>query len=163
MSGPLWMTIVFVFTLAIGIPIPFSAGLATAVGLWIADIPLTLLAQSAYNAFEPFPLTTIPLFTLAGLLMGKGGMSEQLIKISQKVVGSYKGGIGLVTVFACMLFSALSGSGPATSAAIGSITIPSMLDEKYHPRFAGAISAAAGAIGVAAVGKNQKFGQETVA
>lgn len=147
MNGPLWMAAVFVVTIAIGVPIPFAAGIATVAGLWIADIPLTLLAQSAYNAFEPFPLTTIPLFVLAGQLMEKGGMSEHLINIAQKLVGAYKGGIGLVTVVACMFFAALSGSGPATTAAIGSITIPTMLKEAYRPRFAGAVAAAAGAMG----------------
>lgn len=147
MIGIVWMSVVFLATMAIGVPIPFAAGMAVAVGLLLADIPLTLMAQSAYTAFEPFPLTTIPLFVLAGQLMEKGGMSERLIEISQRLVGAYKGGLGLVTVVACMLFSALSGSSPATTAAIGSITIPAMLKEKYKPRFAGAVAAAAGALG----------------
>lgn len=147
MNGPLWMAVVFLGTMAIGVPIPFAAGISTIIGLLIIDIPMTLLAQAAYNAFESFPLTTIPLFTLAGALMEKGGMSEHLINIARKLVGAYKGGLGLVTVVACMLFAALSGSGPATTAAIGSITIPSMLDEGYKPRFAGAVAAASGALG----------------
>ena len=147
MTGPLWMAVIFLVTMAIGVPIPFAAGVATLVGLFIIDIPMTLLAQSAYNAFEPFPLTTIPLFTLAGALMERGGMSDHLIEISRKLVGSYKGGLGMVTVVACMFFAALSGSGPATTAAIGAITIPAMLDEKYKPRFAGAVAASAGALG----------------
>ena len=141
------MALVFVATIAIGVPIPFAAGIATVAGILIADIPLTLLAQSAWTAFEPFPLVTIPLFVLAGQLMEKGGMSEKLIEIAHRLVGAYKGGLGLVTVVACMFFAALSGSGPATTAAIGSITIPAMLKEGYRPRFAGAVSAAAGALG----------------
>ena len=141
------MALVFVGTIAIGVPIPFAAGIATVAGILIADIPLTLLAQSAWTAFEPFPLVTIPLFVLAGQLMEKGGMSEKLIEIARRLVGAYKGGLGLVTVVACMFFAALSGSGPATTAAIGSITIPAMLKEGYRPRFAGAVSAAAGALG----------------
>ncbi len=147
MNGPIAMAVVFVFTMAIGVPIPFAAGIATIVGILIADIPLTLMAQSAWTAFEPFPLVTIPLFVLAGQFMEQGGMSEKLIAIAQRLVGAYKGGVGLVTVVACMFFAALSGSGPATTAAIGSITIPTMLKEKYKPRFAGAIAAAAGALG----------------
>jgi C4-dicarboxylate transporter, DctM subunit len=126
MNGPIMMALVFVFTMLIGVPIPFAAGLATVAGILIADIPLTLLAQSAYTAFEAFPLTTIPMFVLAGALMEKGGMSEHLISIARRLVGAYKGGIGLVTVVSCMFFAALSGSGPATTAAIGSITIPAM-------------------------------------
>ena len=147
MNGPMAMVLVFVFTMAIGVPIPFAAGMATIAGIIIADIPLALMAQSAWTAFEPFPLVTIPMFVLAGQLMEHGGMSERLIAIAQRLVGAYKGGLGLVTVVSCMFFAALSGSGPATTAAIGSITIPAMLDEKYKPRFAGAIAAASGALG----------------
>ena len=147
MNGAIWMSAVFILAMAVGVPIPFAAGMAVAIGLLLADIPLALMAQSAYTAFEPFPLTTIPLFILAGQFMEKGGMSIRLIEISQRLVGAYKGGIGLVTVVSCMFFSALSGSSPATTAAIGSITIPAMLKEKYKPRFAGAVAAAAGALG----------------
>ena len=147
MNGPMAMALVFLFTMAIGVPIPFAAGMATIAGIIIADIPLALMAQSAWTAFEPFPLVTIPMFVLAGQLMEHGGMSERLIAIAQRLVGAYKGGIGLVTVVSCMFFAALSGSGPATTAAIGSITIPAMLKEKYKPRFAGAIAAASGALG----------------
>jgi tripartite ATP-independent transporter DctM subunit len=147
MNGPMVMALLFVFTMAIGVPIPFAAGIATVAGIIIADIPLTLMAQSAWSAFEPFPLVTIPLFILAGQLMEHGGMSERLIKIAHKLVGAYQGGLGLVTVVACMFFAALSGSGPATTAAIGSITIPAMKAEGYKLNFAGAIAAAAGALG----------------
>lgn len=72
MNGPLWMSLVFVGTMLIGVPIPFAAGLATIAGLFIIDIPMEMMAQAAFNAFESFPLTTIPLFTLAGQLMEKG-------------------------------------------------------------------------------------------
>jgi len=146
-NGPILMAVVFVFAMAIGVPIPFAAGIATVAGLTVADIPMTLMAQAAWTAFEPFPLVTIPLFILAGQLMEQGGMSAKLVNIAQKLVGSYKGGLGLVTVVACMFFAALSGSGPATTAAIGSITIPAMQEEGYRSRFAGAIAAAAGALG----------------
>ena len=122
------------------------AGIATVSGLIIADIPLSLMALSAWTAFEPFPLVTIPLFILAGQLMEHGGMSEKLVTISKRLVGAYRGGMGLVTVVACMFFAALSGSGPATTSAIGSITIPAMKKEGYDSGFAGGI-AAAGALG----------------
>ncbi|MCB2214533.1 TRAP transporter large permease [Desulfofustis glycolicus] len=147
MNGPLLMGIIFLVTMAIGVPIPFAAGLAAIAGVYIIDMPMTLLAQSAYTAFESFPLVTIPLFVLAGQLMERGGMSNHLINISKSLVGSFRGGMGMVTVVACMFFAALSGSGPATTAAIGSITIPGMIKEGYKPRFAGAIAAAGGALG----------------
>lgn len=141
------MALVFVAALAIGVPVPFAAGIATVVGILIADIPLTLLAQSAWTAFEPFPFVTIPLFILAGQLMEKGGMSDRLIAIAERLVGAYRGGLGLMTVVSCMFFAALSGSGPATTAAIGSVTAPAMEREGYSRRYAGAVAAAGGALG----------------
>jgi C4-dicarboxylate transporter DctM subunit len=111
------------------------------------DIPYTLMAQISFSSLQPFPLLTIPLFVLSGRLMEVGGLAERLIDIARKMVGNYRGSTGMMTVVACMLFSALSGSGPATTAAIGSITIPRMLKEGYTSRFAGAVAAAGGALG----------------
>ncbi|VFQ44733.1 TRAP transporter large permease [Desulfoluna butyratoxydans] len=147
MNGPLWMSIAFVGCMLIGVPIPWAAGVATVIGLHIIDIPFALLSQTAYNAFESFPLMTIPLFVLAGKLMEKGGMSEHLIHIARKMVGSLRGGTSLVTIVSCGLFASLTGSGPATTAAIGSITIPAMVDEGYPKKFASGISASSGALG----------------
>ena len=60
MSGPLAMALIFVFKMAIGVPIPFSAGIATVGGLIIADIPLSLMALSIWTAYQPYPLVTLP-------------------------------------------------------------------------------------------------------
>jgi C4-dicarboxylate transporter DctM subunit len=143
----MWVVIVFVVLTVMGVPLIASVGIATAVALYLIDIPFTLLSQTGFTALQPFPLLTIPLFILAGQLMEKGGMSNRLILIANALVGAYKGSLGLVTVLGCMFFAALSGSGPATTAAIGSVTIPSMLREGYSPRFAAAVSASAGALG----------------
>lgn len=147
MSDTMWVVIVFVVLTLMGVPLIASVGIATAVALYLIDIPFTLLSQTGFTALQPFPLLTIPLFILAGQLMEKGGMSNRLIQIANALVGAYKGSLGLVTVLGCMFFAALSGSGPATTAAIGSVTIPSMLREGYSPRFAAAVSASAGALG----------------
>ena len=74
-------------------------------------------------------------------------MATRMIGIATSLVGAYRGSLGLVTVFACMLFAALSGSGPATTAAIGSVTVPAMKREGYDVPFAAAITASAGALG----------------
>ena len=147
MSDTMWVVIVFVVLTVMGVPLIASVGIATAVALYLIDIPFTLLSQTGFTALQPFPRLTIPLFILAGQLMEKGGMSNRLILIANALVGAYKGSLGLVTVLGCMFFAALSGSGPATTAAIGSVTIPSMLREGYSPRFAAAVSASAGALG----------------
>jgi C4-dicarboxylate transporter DctM subunit len=139
--------IVFVVLMVMGVPIYAVVGFSVAVALFLADIPQTMLAQTAFTALQPFPLLSIPLFVLAGRLMEKGGMAEHLISIARSLVGAYRGSLGLVTVIACAFFAALNGSGPATTAAIGSVTIPPMIREGYSRRYAGAVAASAGALG----------------
>ena len=121
--------------------------MTTLLALFLIDIPYTLMAQTGYSSLTPFPLLTIPLFVLAGRLMEVGGMATRMIAIATNLVGAYRGSMGLVTVFACMLFAALSGSGPATTAAIGSVTVPAMKKDGYDVPFAAAITASAGALG----------------
>ena len=141
------LAIAFVVLTIMGVPLFVAVGLTTAIALFIIDIPYTLLAQTGYGSLTPFPLLTIPLFVLAGRLMEVGGMASRMIAIATNLVGAYRGSMGLVTVFACMLFAALSGSGPATTAAIGSVTVPAMKREGYDVPFAAAITASAGALG----------------
>ncbi|MCG8510096.1 MAG: TRAP transporter large permease [Rhodospirillales bacterium] len=137
----------FVVVTLLGVPLYAAVGITVVVALYLIDIPYTLLAQTGFTALQPFPLLTIPMFVLAGCLMETGGMATRIIAIANSLVGAYKGSIALVTVVGCMFFAALCGSGPATTAAIGSVTIPSMLREGYSKRFAAAVSASAGALG----------------
>jgi tripartite ATP-independent transporter DctM subunit len=146
-SPLLILAICFIVLTLIGVPLFASVGLTTALALFLIDIPYTLLAQTGYSSLTPFPLLTIPLFVLAGRLMEVGGMANRMIGIATKLVGAYRGSMGLVTVFACMLFAALSGSGPATTAAIGSATVPAMRRDGYDVPFAASITASAGALG----------------
>lgn len=147
MSPLLMLAVSFVVLTLIGVPLYVSVGLTTALALFLIDIPYTLLAQTGYGSLTPFPLLTIPMFVLAGRLMEVGGMASRMISIATNLVGAYRGSMGLVTVFACMLFAALSGSGPATTAAIGSVTVPAMRRDGYDVPFAAAITASAGALG----------------
>lgn len=147
MSEIFWVSAVFVILCALGVPVFVVVGLSTIVGLALLDIPLTLLAQTGFTSLQPFPLLTIPLFVLAGQLMEKGGTAEPLIKVAQAAIGACKGSLSIVTLIACAFFASLSGSGPATTVAIGSVTIPPMVREGYPPRFAAAVAAAGGALG----------------
>lgn len=147
MSPTVIVILCFLGFMVFGMPLFAAVGLAAAIALYLIDIPFTLLAQTAFTSLQPFPLLTIPLFILAGKLMELGGMSNRMITIAQTLVGSYRGSMAMVTIFACALFAALSGSGPATTAAIGSVTIPEMKRQGYRPRFAAAVSASAGALG----------------
>ncbi|HIC81978.1 MAG TPA: TRAP transporter large permease subunit, partial [Kiloniellaceae bacterium] len=141
MNDLVLIALVFTVLTLIGLPLFAAVGISTILALFLIDIPYTLMAQTGYTSLTPFPLLTIPLFVLAGRLMEVGGMAERLIGIATNLVGAYRGSLGLVTVFACMLFAALSGSGPATTAAIGSVTIPAMRREGYSVPFAAAIAA----------------------
>ncbi|WP_227267819.1 TRAP transporter large permease [Roseobacter weihaiensis] len=147
MNELLLLSLTFTVLTLIGMPLFGAVGLTTILALFMIDIPYTLMAQTGYTSLTPFPLLTIPLFVLAGRLMEVGGMAERLISVATSLVGAYKGSLGLVTCFACMLFAALSGSGPATTAAIGSVTIPAMKKDGYDVPFAASIAASAGALG----------------
>lgn len=147
MSPLIIVLLAFLILTLIGVPLFVSVGLATVLAIFLIDIPYTLMAQTGYTSLTPFPLLTIPLFVLAGRLMEVGGMANRMIAIATRLVGAYRGSMGIVTVFACMLFAALSGSGPATTAAIGSVTVPAMKREGYDVPFAAGIAASAGALG----------------
>ncbi len=147
MSEPLIIALVFIVTLLIGVPIFVVLGVTAMVGLWLLDIPGSSLAQSSFVALQPFPLLALPLFIFAGSLMERGRTATRLIGIAQALMSSYRGNLGYVTVIACAVFGAISGSGMATTAAVGSVTIPRMEAEGYSPRFASAVAASAGALG----------------
>jgi C4-dicarboxylate transporter DctM subunit len=136
-----------VLAIALGVPIPFAVALGTVVGYIIIDIPFVALAQAMYTGVEPFPLLTVPLFVFAGSLMEQGGLATRIVNIARSMIGNLTGSLGLVAVLGCTFFAALSGSGPATTAAIGAVMIPSMVRARYDPAFGGAIAAAGGALG----------------
>ena len=130
-----------------GVPIPVAVGLGTIIGYMLLDFPLLALSQAMYTGVEPFPLVTVPLFVLAGSLMEQGGMAKRIVGVAESLIGNIFGSLGLIAVLGCAFFAALSGSGPATTAAIGAVMIPSMIKQKYDPAFGGAFAAAGGALG----------------
>jgi C4-dicarboxylate transporter DctM subunit len=131
-----------------GVPIGFSLGIATACGLLFTRLPFVYLAETFFSGADIFPLLAIPGFILAGNLMEKSGITDKIIDVIYEIAGNVPGGIAVVTMLSCMFFAALSGSGPATTAAIGSIMIPAMKNAGYPPRFAAAVSSTGGTIGI---------------
>ncbi|GGA18917.1 TRAP transporter large permease [Psychrobacillus lasiicapitis] len=135
--------------LLIGVPIAISLGVSALVAIYFGStLPLGIIAQKAFTSLDSFPLLAIPFFMLAGVLMSKGGVSKRLLDMAAAMVGWIVGGLSLVTIVASMFFAAISGSGPATVAAIGGFMIPEMKNKKYDGGFAAAVSASAGSIGV---------------
>ncbi|MBW5800023.1 TRAP transporter large permease [Halomonas elongata] len=133
----------------IGVPIAFSLGLASAMTVWHGDLmPMLIVAQQLIASVNSFPLMAIPFFILAGFLMQGGGISQRLVDFSNTLVGSMTGGLAMVAIVTSLFFAAISGSGAATTAAIGSILIPAMLSKGYPGGYAAANQAASGALGV---------------
>lgn len=99
------------------------------------------------SGFSSFTLVAIPLFTFAGDIMSKGGISKHLINVAKLSLGNRTGGLGIVSIVACMIFAAISGTGSATVAAIGLILIPEMLEAGYGRAYSASLVATAGTIG----------------
>ncbi len=136
--------------LVINIPVAVSIGIAAIAGITFSNLPLNqvVVAQRMFTAVDSFPFMAIPFFMLAGGLMEYGGISKRLVHLASAMVGSFRGGLGLITILASAFFGAISGSNPATVAAIGGIMVPAMIKKGYSPPFAAAIAAAGGTLGV---------------
>ena len=131
----------------INIPIAIALGLASIFTLLYTGDPLGVVPAMMQATVQKFTLLTIPLFILAGALMDKGGISKRLINLANCFFGGMHGGMGIVAVIAAMFFAAISGSGTATVAAIGSILIPAMVKEGYDSGFSSGLSAISGSLG----------------
>lgn len=131
------------------VPIGFSLLLSSIIALVVCtDTPLQIIPQRLFNSTDSFPFMAVPFFVLSGAIMSHGGISQRLIAFCDSLIGHLPGGLGLVSVLACMFFAAISGSGAATTAAIGGIMIPQMVERNYDKNFASAINASGGTIGV---------------
>lgn len=139
----------FLITAVIGAPIWVVLASSSFVALHFASsTPLLVVVQRMFTSTDSFPLLAIPLFMISGNLMEGGGISRRLINFCDSLLGSLTGGLGMVAILTCMFFAAISGSGPATVAAIGGIMIPAMEKAGYDKAFAAALMSVAGAIGV---------------
>lgn len=138
----------FLFLLALGVPIAFSVAIAATTVLIVGDIPLTLIAQRMFAATDSFPLVAVPFFILAGDLLARGTISKKLVAFAEAMMGQMRGALSTVSVVAGMFFAAISGSGAATTAAVGATLIPELKARHYREDSAAALIASAGCIGV---------------
>ena len=140
---------VFFLCLFLSIPIAYSLGIASLVTILVTrSIDISFLTNSIITSLDSFPLMAVPFFILAGDILGKGGISKRLVGFANSLVGSITGGLAMAAVVTCMFFAAISGSGPATVAAVGGIMLPIMIGQGYSRDFSAAVVTAAGAIGV---------------
>ena len=136
--------------MVIGVPIAISLGLSSIIFLLIySDGSLASISQTLFSAFQGhYTLLAIPFFILASSFMSTGGVALRIIRFAIAVIGHVRGGLAIASVFACMMFAALSGSSPATVVAIGSIVIAGMRQVGYTQEFAAGVICNAGTLGI---------------
>lgn len=133
-----WMLVLFVIPLLIRVPIAPALGLAAVVVAWKWDLGVEMLSYNFYAGIAKFPLLAIPFFILAGYIMERAGIASRLVALMEALVGSMTGGLAVATVAVATFWGAVSGSGPATVAALGLILIPGMARAGYDKTFAAA-------------------------
>ena len=131
-----------------GLPVCFALLAACLIYLIPSGIPLTIVPQTMIAGMNSFVLLAIPLFTMTGYLMEQTSLSRRLVDFVEALFCRSRGSMGVVTIVTCAIFAALTGSGPATVAAIGALTIPAMVERGYDKYFSAALVAAAGCVGV---------------
>lgn len=147
MSATAWiLTAGFATLVVLGVPFAFAIMLAVIAVLLVVGIEPMLLPQTLVAGTQSFSLLAIPFFMLAGELMLAGGLSQRLVRMAEVFVQHLPGGMGLVVVLAALVFSAVSGSAPATTAAIGAVMIPAMVERGHSRAYATALVVSAGVL-----------------
>ena len=137
-----------IILLALAVPIGVSLGIAALVGMYMGNMDFTMFIQRLYSTFDSFPLLAVPFFVLAGDIMQQGTIAGSLLNFCRALTGHLTGALSHVSVLTCLFYGALSGSAPATTAAVGGIMIPAMEKENYPKSYATALNAAGGCLGV---------------
>lgn len=148
MSSAAILFISFAILLLLNVPIALSLGVASVIAMLNLGLPLDMFPMQIYANIGKFALLAIPFFVLAGNTMEKAGISRKLIDLANRFVGHRKGGLAIVGVVTSCFFAAISGSGPATVAALGVIIIPAMINSGYEKGMSSALMATAGSIGI---------------
>ncbi|GAB6154978.1 TRAP transporter large permease subunit [Desulfosporosinus burensis] len=141
--------LLFVIFFLLNVPIAISLAMSTiALIVTTETFNMMMIPQRMFAGLNSATLMAIPGYILAGVLMSRGGVSKYLIESLRSWIGHLPGGLSVVTILACMIFAAISGSSPATAAAIGAIMLPAMVEGGYPKRYAMGLIAAAGTLGI---------------
>lgn len=140
------LTVGFAALVLLGVPFAFAIALCVVAAITTAGIEPMLLPQTLVAGTQSFSLLAIPFFMLAGELMSAGGLSQRLVRVADVFVRHLPGGMGHVTIVAALVFAAVSGSAPATTAAIGVVMIPAMAARGYSKAYATALTVSAGVL-----------------
>ncbi|MCZ2258613.1 TRAP transporter large permease [Sporosarcina sp. G11-34] len=140
--------VLFFALLFLGMPIAFTIGIVSVGVLFFSDISLEVMVQRMFAGVNNFSYLALPLFILAGNIMGKGGLTKRLMALADVIVGRFSGGLGMTAVVTSAFFGAVSGSTVATTYAVGSVIVPRMKEQKYSNSFIAAIIGPAGVLGL---------------
>jgi C4-dicarboxylate transporter DctM subunit len=138
----------FFFLLIIGVPVGLAVGLSALIIFIVSGIPLQMVPQTFFEGSSSYALVAVPFFILAGDILARGGISERILAIAEATIGRVRGGLGIVATAASMFIAAISGSGAATTAAVGASLLPEMNKKEYDTDFSAALIASSGTIGV---------------
>ena len=134
--------------IVIGVPVGFAIGGATIIALYYCtDLDMVITAQYCYSGVNSFTILSIPFFMLAGSIMSTGGIAKRIVAFAKSLIGAVTGGLGAVAVLASCFFGAISGSGMATTSAIGGMLIPEMRKEGYDVPYSTTLICFAGTVG----------------
>ena len=142
---PLILTIVL---LLLGVPVAFALGVGAAAALLESHTSLIIVGQQLFNGLNSTVLLAIPFYMFTGAAMEGSGLADRLIELAKALVGSFRGGLGMVDVVASMFFADISGSATADTAAIGSVMMPGLRKAGYSGPFAAALQSASGSLGL---------------
>jgi C4-dicarboxylate transporter DctM subunit len=134
----LLISTVFLVLMFLGVPIGTSLGVAGVVTIYQFDLGIEMLGINFSSGIASFPLLAIPFFVLAGVILDKAGLAATIARFFELLVGKSTGGLAMVAVLTCVFWGSLSGSGPATTAAVGMILLTPMIKQGYKKSFAGA-------------------------
>lgn len=138
----------FFVLLFLGMPIAFTIGSVSIGALFLSGISLEIVIQRMFAGVNNFSYLALPLFILAGNVMGHGGLTKRLMDLANTLVGRLSGGLGMTAVVTCAFFGAVSGSTVATTYAVGSVVVPKMKEQNYSNSFIASIIGPAGVLGL---------------
>lgn len=146
--GMIFLILILFVLLLIGVPVGFALGGATMIILYyFTNMDMVIVGQYAFSGVNSFTLLAIPFFMLAGIIMSRGGIASRIVDFAFSLIGFVTGALGAVSIVACMFFGALSGSGMATTSAIGSMMIPEMDKSGYNRAYATTLVCFGGIVG----------------
>ncbi len=142
------LILVFFGLLLLNVPVSFALGLASVAALFVADLPMVLVAQRLVTATDSFILLAVPLFLLAGNLMAKAGLARDLVEFGNALLGRFRGGLAHANIAASTMMGGITGSAVADASSVGAALIPPMMRQGYSGAYAAAVTAASSTISV---------------